>query len=529
MPRKLLQRAFAYLVCAFFCTASESVSAGEVIAGGSHLRVVTQYSVTSANDHAERDPRDWRLVGSTDDGKTWQILDQRTNQMFLERFETKTFTTVTRVPCTVFRFEVVHVREPKDANSVQIADLDLKGEYNGLVMVDLRPKRTDLITVQGEYTPMETRRMVFDGNFSTKWLDFNTSENGERSTWIQWRYDTPPDANPDPVHAITRVIELNIRARTWAREPFLLNLKGTVLWRSEVDNSLVINDGFGAALVRLTRVPANIEAGSEVTLKGLAQLARKGGVVELIETPIVDNDGIKTKETASGSVYLRAGRHPITVEWFNRLGEEELKVEYEGPGIPRQVIPANVLFRGDIDPGGGDGSTANGLSFAYYEGEWDALPNFALLSPVNTGFVSQIAATPQHRADNCGMAFTGFIEVPRDGDYHFHLTSDDGSRLYIGRRHLELVRTGTGVLPVPGRVAAGSVLSRTNRFQWVSGEGEVAFVGEGRNGWELVLQSRLGSMTVLLARTTEEPPYFLVGSRVRVQGVCVPTSAEDEH
>jgi len=32
------------------------------------------------------------------------------------------------------------------------------------------------------------------------------------------------------------------------------------------------------------------------------------------------------------------------------------------------------------------------------------------------------------------LVFTGFIEVPADGIYTFHLTSDDGSRLFIGER-----------------------------------------------------------------------------------------------
>ncbi|WP_217507870.1 hypothetical protein, partial [Streptomyces lunaelactis] len=39
------------------------------------VKVVT-YALTSANDHAERDPRDWSLKGSAD-GKEWKVLDSR--------------------------------------------------------------------------------------------------------------------------------------------------------------------------------------------------------------------------------------------------------------------------------------------------------------------------------------------------------------------------------------------------------------------------------------------------------------------
>src|SRR5579872_6085115 len=46
-----------------------------------HLgRVVTSYALTAPahldlDDHEGSAPRDWRLLGSNDDGRTWQILD----------------------------------------------------------------------------------------------------------------------------------------------------------------------------------------------------------------------------------------------------------------------------------------------------------------------------------------------------------------------------------------------------------------------------------------------------------------------
>ncbi|MGZ8940504.1 MAG: hypothetical protein ACXW32_14965, partial [Limisphaerales bacterium] len=88
------------------------------------------------------------------------------------------------------------MRDPRNANSVQIADIDLKGTLEGKE-TSLRPRRTDLVTVQGEFAPAETRRMVFDGDLQSKWLDFNFNSRGERGTWIQWQYDTPEDVDPD--------------------------------------------------------------------------------------------------------------------------------------------------------------------------------------------------------------------------------------------------------------------------------------------------------------------------------------------
>ncbi|MER6622212.1 discoidin domain-containing protein [Streptomyces sp. NPDC000931] len=51
---------------------------------------VASYSLVSANDFAERDPRDWTLLGSHD-GRTWTPLDTRSGEKFTERFQAREF------------------------------------------------------------------------------------------------------------------------------------------------------------------------------------------------------------------------------------------------------------------------------------------------------------------------------------------------------------------------------------------------------------------------------------------------------
>ncbi|MER7168847.1 ThuA domain-containing protein [Micromonospora sp. NPDC000207] len=53
-------------------------------------KVINRYALSSANDSAGRDPRDWTLQGS-DDGQTWTDLDRRTGQTFPQRFQTRQF------------------------------------------------------------------------------------------------------------------------------------------------------------------------------------------------------------------------------------------------------------------------------------------------------------------------------------------------------------------------------------------------------------------------------------------------------
>ncbi|RZB49553.1 Peptide-N(4)-(N-acetyl-beta-glucosaminyl)asparagine amidase isoform C [Glycine soja] len=62
------------------------------------------YELMSANDAPERDPMDWILEGSSDDGISWQVLDKQTSQFFEDRFQRRTYTiSSASFPCNVFR------------------------------------------------------------------------------------------------------------------------------------------------------------------------------------------------------------------------------------------------------------------------------------------------------------------------------------------------------------------------------------------------------------------------------------------
>ncbi len=484
-------------------------------------RLLTQYSLTAANDHPERDPRDWRLLGSTNSGRTWVELDAQTNQLFLERFETKSFDVTSRLECNAYRLEILAARNPKEASSIQLADIDLKGDYAGKEQSDLRPQRSDLVLVQGEFPPIETRRMAFDGNLQTKWLDFNPGDRGGRSTWIEWRYDVASD-DPDPLQIVSRVVDLHVKARTWARELYRLDLKAVVTWSS--GNHVVLSDSSGFALVDVGTTLPEVKPGTTLSITGNVFLDREGATLVFRASPVVDNDGIHSDERKSGTRYLTAGRHPISVEWFQAQGFETLQVEYEGPGIPRQTVPGSVLFRKDV----ASGDWKQGLDYRYYEGEWTWIPKFRHLTALKEGVTETFTLPPSQRTNNYGVVFSGYFEAPTEGEYTFHTTSDDGSLLFVGATHPRVTVTGTGAaIPPPIRLAPGPPPPRL-RFQWVQVEGEVMFVGESVQGWEMALRTRSGPMRVLLGPTVDTLPHYLLHSRVSVSGICLPAVSPDE-
>jgi len=89
--------------------------------------VVTQYTVSAANDEPARDPRDWRLRGSNDGGTNWTTLDTRVGQIFTNRFETHTYSFTNTSGYNVYRFQIDSVQDPTTAICVQLSELEFIG------------------------------------------------------------------------------------------------------------------------------------------------------------------------------------------------------------------------------------------------------------------------------------------------------------------------------------------------------------------------------------------------------------------
>ena len=71
------------------------------------------------------------------------------------------------------------------------------------------------------------------------------------------------------------------------------------------------------------------------------------------------------------------------------------------------------------------------LAFDYYEGSWSSLPDFETLKPAASGLSIGFDLGQARRANDYALRFQGVLQIQGAGDYLFHLTSDDGSRLWI--------------------------------------------------------------------------------------------------
>ncbi len=68
-----------------------------------------------------------------------------------------------------------------------------------------------------------------------------------------------------------------------------------------------------------------------------------GSALYIGNSLVVNNDGLHSTAETSGSINLSAGKHAITVTYFNKTGAYVLEVRYEGPGISKTLIPGGIL------------------------------------------------------------------------------------------------------------------------------------------------------------------------------------------
>jgi mono/diheme cytochrome c family protein len=127
------------------------------------------------------------------------------------------------------------------------------------------------------------------------------------------------------------------------------------------------------------------------------------------------------------------------------------------------------------------------LRYRFYRDTWETLPDFDTLKAESSGALpeNQFSLAPRTRDDAFGFVFEGTLVVPKDGDYTFHLDSDDGSRLAIAGK---TVVENDGIHGLghdkSGKVAleAGQIPIRLDYFQRSKGLGlTVGWSGPGFN------------------------------------------------
>jgi hypothetical protein len=136
-----------------------------------YTALVTQYSVTSANDASDRDPKSWTLQGSNN-GSTWTTLDTRTNQTFAARFQANSYSFSNTTGYLYYR---LNITANNGAGATQLSEWKLLGSasgpaapaFNGITTPGNGVYTINWFDNSNDETGFELQRSSDGGSFST--------------------------------------------------------------------------------------------------------------------------------------------------------------------------------------------------------------------------------------------------------------------------------------------------------------------------------------------------------------------------
>jgi signal transduction histidine kinase len=325
------------------------------------------------------------------------------------------------------------------------------------------------------------------------------------------------------VSQITNLLQLQAATLSRPGAVMSFNLAGTVLGGNPDRGIIVLQDETGTELLETTRRDQTFKPGQRIRLRGNTFVVATSLGVSLGQTPVIENDGLHSESEISSSIYLKQGLHPIQVEWFNYTSYGLLGLDYSGPGFGRMTVPDAVLFQAAAVGANGQAKPEPGLIYRCYEGDWHSIPNFETMVPIKSGVSMNLDLRAETRAEYVGLDYNGFIQIDTNGLYTFYLRSDDGSRLYIDKLPIQFDVLGEG--------RARRAISLDFRRQtsaaagpfWSEAEGTITFIGETVDGIELELTTDQSRLRVIICDASSQLPRYLMGSRIRVRGVCLDT------
>ncbi|MBC7486993.1 MAG: T9SS type A sorting domain-containing protein [Cytophagaceae bacterium] len=154
-----------------------------------------------------------------------------------------------------------------------------------------------------------------------------------------------------------------------------------------------------------------------------------GSKLYIGSTEVVSNDGIHGQVEQSGTIGLKAGKHAITLDYFQNTGGFGMDVSYSGPSIAKVIISNSVAFR--IPPATVCSNTGS-ITREFWSGiGGNAVSNIPLTTAPSSTTTLTILESPSNAADNYGERIRGYICAPYTGAYTFWIASDDDSELWL--------------------------------------------------------------------------------------------------
>ncbi|MGH8023273.1 MAG: hypothetical protein ACRED1_06815, partial [Limisphaerales bacterium] len=329
---------------------------------------------------------------------------------------------------------------------------------------------------------------------------------------------TPPAPADSSITNLRQLVEVLADHERVVRD---VRLEATVCAASDPSIGVaVLKDGTDVEMVELGSQKLKILPGEKIRIDHKeCLLRRRDSEAQIAAAPVIDNDFVHDKVTATGGVYLTAGGHPFTLEWFNQSEPPCLDVNAWRLNSSPMAPGGSMLSSGVSNDAFQAGYFKAGLQAECFEGSWWRVPDFDLLAPVKTGVVTNFDLSFCPQDQMAGLRLRGTMEAPANGYYIFSVRSASGSLLFVGDTGIQATVIGTGRVPRPLTAAIDEPLANDCNRQWMSVEGRVASAVRVGRGLELDLRAGRNSLLARVADADGEVSGEFLNSIVRVTGV----------
>ncbi len=298
-----------------------------------------------------------------------------------------------------------------------------------------------------------------------------------------------------------------------------LQLDATVFACNTNTGALILQDSSGAELLEMNDLKDDLKPGDVVHIEAKPALLSAGELgIYVVTPPLVDNDGIHGPTSVRRDHYFEAGRYPLRLDWFNQRLGSDLGVSCVASGSASNASAAKSLQTNFLQA----------IRAKCFQGSWSKLPNFQMLEPLKAGAVTNFGLDFRTRDEMVGIRFEGYFDAPESGRYRFELTSDDGSRLWIGPAGVSVKKTGVSIAPTPGRVNLAEPMDRLDARHLVTVEGRPSFVVRSGKGLTLELRSGQNSVSVVMADAGNLDNADLLNAHIRVSGIAANILIDDQ-
>ena len=526
---------------------------------GNLVRTMTSYSLVSANDWGERDPRDWRLLGANQDGTNWVTLDVRQHEQFSARGQKRTFSLAHPKALAMYRLQFDSVWEPTNADSIQLAEIEP-------VYADdpTNDPYSLVVSARGENPRFaEFVEKLFDGDAQTKWLDF--SDRATRSSWVQWYFahrEKRPVIRADSALGIQPALPQRLK----------LQLEGIAVCAEA--KSLGFLDKSGFQIFQFESPIPEVKPGDRVRLTGRLRFGKEYPLVQdprlmvlgslangpkIRQVPDVDGQIPFSFDTVSGEVgTVSEGPLYSSLRLVPETGAHSLMVKILNPHhVPLPVLAGQRLrVRGVI------GSVFDEQGRPFPGVIWVSGPDdVTVLSPLARTVVQLGATNELTTIHQAIQAFANqpdqvfhvkvrgvitFVDLGLEGWYlqngpdaisvKMQLESGVNPYLRLEGMYVEVQGTiggengmgivpsdfikilGKGQMPKPLKATLDELLTGSCDGSWVQLDGIVTAL-EKQHLW---LRVNGGKLVVWVNETDWKGEERMLGSLVRVSGVCAP-------